>query len=216
MDTNRTYITNSKYQTNQLVTTNETHIINPENLMAYNKTSLVMDEGSVMELTGNLELNANCFDDYGRSTVIRMDRYSKLIVPSGKFKIYYGGDITVFANATLTLGNESFFNSNCVIRCGKSITIGDYCAISHNVTIIDSDFHSLIVDGEEKPRFGQKGITIGDHVWIGTGATILKDVTIGEGAVIAAGAVVTSDVPPHTLVGGVPAKVLKTNIDWKR
>lgn len=216
MNINKTYLNNSKYQTNQITAANADHIINPENLITYNHTSLVMDEGSMMELTGKLELNSNCFDDYGRSTIVRMDRYAKILVPNGRFKVYYGGDITVFANATLTLGNESFFNSNCMIRCGKKITIGDYCAISHNVTISDSDFHVLIEDGEEKPRLGQEGITIEDHVWIGTGVKILKDVTIGEGAVIAAGSVVTSDVPPHTLVGGIPAKVLKTNIDWKR
>lgn len=52
---------------------------------------------------------------------------------------------------------------------------------------------------------------IHDNVWIGTRATILKGVTIGEGAIVAAGAVVTKNVPPHTLVGGVPAKIIKEN-----
>jgi len=53
-------------------------------------------------------------------------------------------------------------------------------------------------------------------VWIGTRVTILSGVTVGEGAVIAAGSVVTKDVPPYTVVGGNPAKVLKENIEWKR
>lgn len=60
-----------------------------------------------------------------------------------------------------------------------------------------------------------KPISIGDHVWIGLNATILKGVTIGEGSVIAAGSVVVKDVPAHTLVGGIPAKVLKENIEWE-
>ena len=57
-----------------------------------------------------------------------------------------------------------------------------------------------------------KPVIIKDNVWIGLGATILKGVTIGEGAIIAAGAVVNKDVPPHTLVGGVPAKVIRENV----
>ena len=58
-------------------------------------------------------------------------------------------------------------------------------------------------------------IVIEDHVWIGLNVTILKGVRIGTGAVVAAGAVVTADVPPNTLVGGVPAKALKHDITWE-
>ena len=57
-------------------------------------------------------------------------------------------------------------------------------------------------------------IIIGNHVWIGMNVTILKGVRIGDGAIVAAGAVVTKDVPENTLVGGVPARVLKTDISW--
>ena len=62
---------------------------------------------------------------------------------------------------------------------------------------------------------GENAEMIGDHVWIGARAVVLKGVTIGDGAVIAAGAVVTHDVPAHTLVGGVPAKIIKQNIVWE-
>jgi acetyltransferase-like isoleucine patch superfamily enzyme len=58
-------------------------------------------------------------------------------------------------------------------------------------------------------------VTIGDHVWLGTRAIILKGVTIGDGALVAAGAVVTKDVPPKTLVGGVPARVIREGVDWR-
>jgi len=57
-------------------------------------------------------------------------------------------------------------------------------------------------------------IIIGDHVWIGMNVTVLKGVTIGDGAVVAAGSMVTKDVPPHSLVAGVPAKVVKTDVEW--
>ena len=58
-------------------------------------------------------------------------------------------------------------------------------------------------------------IAIGNHVWIGCKSTILKGVTIGDGSVIAAGSLVNRNVPAHVLVGGVPAKILKENVDWK-
>ena len=58
-------------------------------------------------------------------------------------------------------------------------------------------------------------MNIGNHVWIGAKAMIMKGVNIGDGAIIAAGAVVTKDVPARCLVAGVPAKVIKTDIEWK-
>ena len=57
-------------------------------------------------------------------------------------------------------------------------------------------------------------IVIQDHVWLGMNVIVLKGVTIGEGAIVAAGSIVTKDVPPHCLVAGVPAKVVKTDVTW--
>jgi acetyltransferase-like isoleucine patch superfamily enzyme len=76
--------------------------------------------------------------------------------------------------------------------------------------IRDSDNHLL--DGRDRRS---APIRIGDHVWIGLRATILKGVTIGDGAVVAAGALVIHDVPPGALVGGVPARVIRENVTWQ-
>ncbi len=141
-----------------------------------------------------------------RPSLIRIDDNATLINDSSS--IYYGADIILFKGSTLKIGN-SFLNSNCKIRCHKSITIGDDCAISHDLTIMDSNAHSLNGDKKTLP------VVIKNHVWIGTRVTILSGVTVGEGAVIAAGSVVTKDVPPNTVVGGNPAKVIKENIEWK-
>lgn len=124
--------------------------------------------------------------------------------------MFYDSDVVIFEGGTLRLGNDSFINSNCKIRCHKAITIGDGCAISHDVTIMDSDAHYLNGSKNTRP------IVIGNHVWIGTRVTILSGITIGDGAVIAAGALVLSDVLPGSLVGGVPAKVLKNKVDWSK
>lgn len=214
MNVSPTFLAQSKLLTRQLVAKYERHIVNPENLFAYDHTSLELDETSLLTLNGKLTLNSGLNEDANRSTILRMDRNAKLTVTNGEFKVFYDGDIVVFSNGVLTLGN-SFINSGCKIRCGKQISIGDDCAISHNVTILDSDFHVLIRDGQEHPRHGT-GIEIGNHVWIGTGVTILKDVHIGDGAVIAAGSMVTRDIPAHALVAGSPAAVVEENVEWKK
>lgn len=99
-------------------------------------------------------------------------------------------------------------NNGAEIYCDESISIGDNTVIAQNVCIRDTDSHTLIGSVKSAP------VTIGNHVWIGTKAIILKGVTIGDGAVIAAGAVVTHDVPAKCLVAGVPAKVIKRNVEW--
>ncbi len=213
MRINPKYLAKSRLLTKKLLMQNEGKIINPENLMAYDFTSIQMHETSQIVLNGELLLNSSLSEDGGKSTLLKMEENARLEVTGGKFNVFYGGDIAVYKDASLIVG-DSFVNNNCRIRCGRKIIIGDGCAISHNVSISDSDFHILIKDGKEQQRIGS-GIVIENNVWIGTGATILKDVHIGEGAVIAAGAVVKEDVPAHALVAGNPAVVIDENVEWK-
>lgn len=158
---------------------------------------------------GKLILNKNAMGGNGRSSILRMDRSSKIIAPDG-FMFMYGADIILFENAQLILGKDSFINSDCKIRCHERIKIGDGCAISHDFTVMDSNAHSLDGDRAKRP------VEIGNHVWIGSRVTVLSGVTIGDGAVVAAGSVVTQDVPAESLVGGVPAKVLKEKVQWSK
>ncbi len=214
MKTQASYLAQSKLLTKQLTTQYAQNIVNPQNLSAYDRVCMELEDSAMLVLNGKLELNYGFSQDPYRSTLLRMGHNSRLEVTGGTFRVLYSGDISVFPNAELILG-DSYINSNCRIRCGSRITIGDDCAIAYDVKIIDSDFHVLMCDGEESSRRGT-GIEIGNHVWIGAGATILKDVRIGDGAVIAAGAVVTKDVPPRTLAAGCPAKVIKENVEWKK
>lgn len=126
------------------------------------------------------------------------------------FSIHSGCHIIVLENAKLNLGS-GYINRNVKIRCFKEITIGSNVVISENVTIWDSDAHSII--GKESEM--TQPIHIGNNVWIGNNVTILKGVTIGNGAIIAAGAVVTKDIPEGCLAAGIPAKVIKENAKWK-
>lgn len=113
----------------------------------------------------------------------------------------------------IEIGEGCLINHNNVLQAGKvdgKIKIGNYVHTGANVMIIAFN-HAF--DTREVPTIKQDyydaDIEIGDDVWIGGGSIILAGVTIGKGAIIAAGAVVNSDVPEYTIVGGVPAKIIK-------
>ena len=107
----------------------------------------------------------------------------------------------------ITIGKNVFLNTSCHFQDQGGITIGDGTLIGHNVVL-------ATLNHDEAPERRQHTypapIVIGKNVWIGANATVTPGVTIGDGAIVAAGAVVTKDVPPMTVVGGVPAKIIKT------
>ncbi|WP_269686366.1 acyltransferase [Flavobacterium lacustre] len=140
---------------------------------------------------------------------IELYEYAEVTVQN-TFFFHSGCDIMVFKNAKLNLGS-GYINRYAKIRCYSTITIGHDVAISENVTIWDSDTHAIV--GKEDQM--TQPVTIGNQVWIGANVTILKGVTIGDGAVIAAGTVVTKSIPAHCLAAGIPAKVIKENVNWK-
>jgi acetyltransferase-like isoleucine patch superfamily enzyme len=168
--------------------------------------------GASIELNAQLSMGYNLRTGSNAETYLKMHDGSKLIV-NGEFKAFYNASIEIFSGGILTLGS-GYINSDCVIACANRITIGNGAAIARGVFIYDSDHHKLI--NKQRNQLNQPApVTIGDHVWIGVGAIILKGVTIGDGAMIAAGSVVTHDVPPGCMAAGNPAKVIREDIDWK-
>jgi acetyltransferase-like isoleucine patch superfamily enzyme len=131
------------------------------------------------------------------------------VIVNGIFSFHTGGYINIKKGGKLEIGS-GYASNDVDITCYRSIKIGDYVAISKGVVISDSNDH--VIKGMEE--FNTKPIVIGEHVGIGRRAMILNGVTIGDGAVIAAGAVVTHDVPAGCMVGGVPARVIKENVEW--
>lgn len=113
--------------------------------------------------------------------------------------------------ATIRIGARTRMHGVCV-HATSSVTIGRNCLIAANTQIMDSSGHDLLLERPEL-RLESKGssspVTIGDNVWIGSDCIILPGVTIGDGSVVAAGSVVTGNVPPRAVVGGVPARVIR-------
>lgn len=112
------------------------------------------------------------------------------------------------------IGENSVINQSCRLDNRGGLTIGENVSISEQVIILTADHNveSAEFEGRNKP------VSIGDYVWIGTRVTILPGVNVGNGALIAAGAVVTRDVDPYSIVGGVPAKFIKmrrTDLKYK-
>ncbi|MCH5215039.1 MAG: sugar O-acetyltransferase [Muribaculaceae bacterium] len=104
------------------------------------------------------------------------------------------------------VGENVFINACCQFQDQGGITIGDGSLIGHNVVMATLN-HDLNPD--RRQICIPAPIKLGKNVWIGSNSTILAGVTIGDNAVVAAGAVVTKDVAPNTIVGGIPAKLLK-------
>jgi len=106
----------------------------------------------------------------------------------------------------LTLGKGVFVNLGCRFQDTGGITIGDGTLIGHGSTLTTLN-HSI--DPDRRADMTPAPIAIGRKVWLGASVTVVPGVTIGDGAIVGAGAVVTKDVPPHTIVGGVPARVIR-------
>jgi len=107
------------------------------------------------------------------------------------------------------VGKNFFLNVNCKIMDSGKVTIGDNVFIAPNVCIVTEE-HAMDVQQRLAGLEYTHPVTIGDNVWICTGAIILPGVTIGADSVIGAGAVVSKDIPPRSLAVGVPAKVIRT------
>lgn len=112
------------------------------------------------------------------------------------------------------VGDGTFIGHGCAFRVGRSVRIGRHCLLAGGVEVYDMDGHPTDAASrranEPTPPEQMGPVVIGEDVWVGTGALILKGVTIGDRAIVAARAVVTRDVPADAVVAGNPAKVVRT------
>jgi len=135
---------------------------------------------------------------------IEMGRGARLAMGS---KIVCGGH--------LSIGPRVIVGPNTIIMCATQVRIGARCMISWNCSIFDSIGHRMWLEGQDEAEI-EAPIIIGDDVWIGPYAIIMKGVTIGNNCIIGAGSVVRRDVPPNSLVYGNPARIAGRVDRWER
>ncbi len=135
--------------------------------------------------------------------------------------------VNCFNASKVTVGIKTY-GFLCVRHFGnpdESLRIGNYCSIAQECVFLLGGEHAMgyismypfktKLKIEKYESIAKGCIVVGDDVWIGYGATIMSGVHIGQGAVVAAGAIVTKDVPPYAVVGGVPAKIIRYRFDDK-
>ena len=125
-------------------------------------------------------------------------------VEAANCTFFPGVRLDCWRGARITIGNGTYLNRNTEIIAAEEVRIGRDCMIAWDVIIMDTDQHGI---GGAPPV--ARPVSIGDRVWIGCRAIILKGVTIGDDAVIAAGAIITKDVPPGALAVGQAGRVIR-------
>lgn len=118
-------------------------------------------------------------------------------------------ELAVHQGGKLEIGENTYINYGTSISSYKSVIVGTDCNIGTYVNITDNNFHRI--EPERRSELPESlPVVIGNNVWLGTRVIVLPGVKIGEGSVIGAGSVVTKDIPPRVIAGGVPAKVIRT------
>ena len=129
--------------------------------------------------------------------------------------VYVGRNTIIYCkNGNIRIGNRVNISSNCQFVSSNDLSVGDYCVIGAYAYLLSGGGYDTAPGA---PRFAEQNgfitkgpLTVGANCWLGAGIVVMDAASIGEHCVVAAGAVVTQPVPPQTVVGGVPARVLKT------
>jgi acetyltransferase-like isoleucine patch superfamily enzyme len=153
--------------------------------------------GNVIKYNAEFKITEGAYLEIGNNCVVQNYSFFQLTKP--RPKVIIGNNVVI--------GRHNIITAKSLIKIGDNTIIGAY------VQIIDHG-HGYARDKTIREQDATiEDIIIGNDIWIGAGSKILKGVTIGEGAVIGANAVVTRDVPPFAIVGGVPAKIIKYRDD---
>jgi acetyltransferase-like isoleucine patch superfamily enzyme len=156
---------------------------------------------------GRLQTDGLCF--IGPGVKFEIGRQARVVLGRWSW-IGHGCKVRVH-EGELIIGAKSVLGQECTISAFQHVSIGRECIIADRAMMIDFDHGMVEVERPIREQgIYKRDVRIGHNVWIGYGACVLRGVTVGENSVIGTSAVVTSDVPANAVVGGIPAKVIRT------
>jgi acetyltransferase-like isoleucine patch superfamily enzyme len=154
-----------------------------------------------LKLDGLAFIGPGCRLEVGRNAVLELGRWS-WIGHGCKIRCHEG---------LVSIGAKSVLGQECTISAFQHVSIGRECVIADRVMLIDFDHGSVEVERPIRLQgIYKRDVRVGNNVWVGYGACILRGVTVGDNAIVGTSAVVTRDVEPNAVVGGVPARLLRT------
>lgn len=177
-------------------------------IIPYRGSCVEIKRGGRVCLEGNLFLNTLRPRGSRAECYLRVESGGKLLVRE-RLRLGCQSTLQVNGGGHFEVGQMGT-NLNCNIQCSNKIIIGEDVMLGRDVMIYDSDYHQTGVNGKKSQ------VTIGDHVWIGSRAMLMKGSRIGEGAIVSANAWVTGRVKEHTMVSGMPARRIMEHVDWKK
>jgi len=144
----------------------------------------------------------------GRGSVIQIGRSGRVLL--GRWSWLGQGTKVRCHEGVIAIGAKTVLGQECTISAYNHVSIGRECLIADRVMMIDFDHTASDVERPVREQgIYKREVRIGDNVWIGYGAVILRGVTVGDNAIVGAASVVTHDVPANAVVAGVPARVLR-------
>lgn len=179
---------------------------------------IIINKNCAIDISPSATINVEGVLLFGKKRVKGSNLESKLLVEKdavlnvGGGTIFYGADIEVFPNSTLTIGKDIVFNINATIICGDSITIGDGVCFGRNVTVRDNSGNHFM---SRKVFKNKRSVSIGQHSWLTEQCLVMQGSKIGVGVIVGAGSIVTGKLPNFTLATGRPAVVVDEDIFWK-
>lgn len=152
----------------------------------------------------------------GRTRIIMRGRNLRVVI--GRNVRFKQGAISVAGDgSTVVFGDDTTWESGSIIvSSGESIAIGRDCMFSNDIMIRNDDSHGIFDASTQQRINAPRPVVIEDHVWIGNGARVNKGAVLGSGMVLAQASVLSGKAEPRAVYAGIPARPLRTNVNWSR
>lgn len=151
--------------------------------------------------------NSGSFALANRKTYFHIGTNGRLVL---KGNAVFSKGTQLVVDGILTIGRDFWCNANCLINCGKNITVGDEVLLGWDITVLDGDGHQ--VNNKES----YKDVKIGDHVWLGFNSKLLKGSELGDGTIVAANSLVSKPIKEKNVLIVETNKIAKAHIEWSK